>query len=267
MTLGAFLRMRREKLTPAKAGIRPQARRRTPGLRREEVAALSAISPEWYTYLEQDRDVRPSYEVIERIAAALQLSSAERQYIRTLAFPKERASPVEKLPQPLQRFIDDLEYRPAYVVNDFWDIVGWNAAAAGFFPGLNVSAHPNLVTSVFLNAEWRHLYADWELSARTMLALFRLTVATHAGHERCSQLIAELGASREFAQWWRQQDVSTATTGTKRMNHPLAGRIDLDYTSFRALEDAAVTVIAFRPSDPESKRKLLGLVSTQIGQA
>lgn len=261
MTLGTFLRMRRENLTPAKAGIGAKTRRRTPGLRREEVAVLSEISPEWYTYLEQDRNVRPSYEVIERIAAALQLSPAERKYIHTLAFPKERGSPVLALPTSLQRFLDDLEYRPAYVVNDFWDLVGWNAAAAALFPGLKPEAHPNLVTSVFLNSGWRTLYADWEQSARTMLSLFRLTVATHAGHERCSRLIEELGASSEFTKWWQQQNVSAVTAGTKRMIHPVEGLIELDYSSFRTLEDPAVTVIAFRPCDAESKQKLQRLVA------
>lgn len=259
LTLGAFLRTRREQLTPAKAGIRASSRRRTPGLRREEVAALSAISPEWYTYLEQDRDIRPSHEVIDRIAAALQLTAAERRYLRTLAFPKVDATPSKSLPTALQGFIDDLEYRPAYVVNDFWDIVGWNGAAAALFPGLRAEAQPNLVTSVFRNDEWRNLYRNWERNARKMLALFRLTVATHAGHRRCAELIALLAGSREFSAWWQQQDVSAATAGTKQMVHPRGGELSLEYTSFRTSDDPALTAILFRPSDAASRSALIQL--------
>lgn len=243
-------------LSPAKVGIQSASRRRTPGLRREEVAALSSISPEWYTYLEQDRDVRPSLEVIERISAALQLSPAERQYVRSLAFPKSQRSPTALLPAALQLYLDELEYRPAYVVNDFWDIVGWNVAASRLFPGLTEGAKPNLVTSVFLSPEWKRLYCDWERNARTMLALFRLTVATHAGHEYCARLISELAASAEFTAWWPQQDVLGVTAGMKRMNHPTAGVIELDYTSFRSLDEPALTMISFRPSDAESRQKL-----------
>lgn len=116
LSLGAFLRARRERLSPEQVGIKRRSRRRTPGLRREEVARLAHISPEWYTYLEQDRDVRPSAEVLGRIAAALQLSWAEREYLNVLAFPRSyQAAPRGALPPALQKFIDDLEYRPGYV--------------------------------------------------------------------------------------------------------------------------------------------------------
>ena len=266
MTLGAFLRTRRERLSPDKAGIRTSARRRTPGLRREEVAALSSISPEWYTYLEQDRDIRPSQDVIDRIAAALQLTTAERQYLRTLAFPKARHVPAHALPAELQAFIDDLGYRPAYVVNDLWDIVGWNAAAARLFPGLIANTRPNLVTSVFLNPKWRTLYRAWEANARKMIALFRLTVATHANDARCASLIAELNASPEFAVWWQQQDVMSATAGSKQMFHPVAGNLDLEYTSLRTLTEPSLTAIMFRPADEESKLGLLRLGEYALGQ-
>jgi transcriptional regulator with XRE-family HTH domain len=261
MTLGAFLRARRERLSPENAGIVRLSRRRTPGLRREEVAQLAHISPEWYTYLEQDRDVRPSPDVLGRIAEALQLSWAEREYLNVLAFPRSHQAALRSaLPAGLQRFIDDLEYRPAYVVNDLWDIVGWNSAASALFPGLRADAQPNLVTSVFLNAEWRKLYVNWEANARKMLALFRLTVAAHAGDERCVRLVAELNAeSPEFAGWWREQDVMVSTAGTKRLVHPLVGDFSLDYASFRTADDDSLTIIAFTPSDAEAKQKLKAL--------
>jgi hypothetical protein len=116
-----------------------------------------------------------------------------------------------------------------------------------------------LVTSVFLDPQWRALYRDWEHNARKMLALFRLTVATHAGHERCAELIARLRVSGEFIEWWRQQDVSAITAGSKEMIHPVIGDLSLDYTSFRTLDDPSLTVITFRPSDGDSRKRLVQL--------
>jgi transcriptional regulator with XRE-family HTH domain len=262
ITLGSFLRARRERLSPSQAKIKALARRRTPGLRREEVAQLAGISPEWYTYLEQDRDVRPSSEAIERIATALQLTWAEREYLCELAFPRSyRGAPKSALPASLQRFMDELEYRPAYVVNDLWDIVGWNAAAFSVFPGLQAGARPNLMISVFLDPAWRCLHKHWERNARRMLALFRLTVAAHAGHERCVSLLAQLNASsEEFARWWREQGVLASSSGPKELDHPRVGELSLDYTSFRTTDDSSITMIAFMPRDSSTRKKLQRLL-------
>lgn len=262
ITLGTFLRTRRERRSPSQASSASPARRRTPGLRREEVAQLAGISPEWYTYLEQDRDVKPSQDVIDRLATALQLTWAEREYLHELAFPRSnRSAPSDALPEALQRFMDDLEYRPAYVVNDLWDIVGWNAAANTLFPGLNVGTRPNLVTCVFLNDDWRKLYKYWEANARKMIALFRLTVAAHAGHERCTALVAVLTASSpEFAACWREQDVTTSTSGTKELIHWRVGELSLNYTSFRTTDDSSLTVVTFTPHDGQAKQALQKLL-------
>lgn len=261
MTLGSFLRTRREELSPASAGIHGNSRRRTPGLRRDEVARLAAISPEWYTFLEQDRDVRPSVDVIERIGAALQLTWAEREYLNVLAFPRlNQPSPGQTLPAGVRQFIDDLDYRPAYVVNDFWNLVGWNAAAGAVFPGLHPTAQPNLVTSVFLDPEWRRLYKNWEANARRMLALFRLTVASHVDDERCAAVLARLNAgSPEFVLWWREQGVIASSSGSKELIHPRVGDLSLDYCSFRTTDDSPLSLVVFRPSDESTRRRLVKL--------
>lgn len=259
MTLGTFLRTRRERLPPVQSHLR--TRRRTPGLRREEVAMRASISAEWYTYLEQDRGIRPSTEVLERIAAALELTWAEREYMNALAFPRTNCgAAVCELPQGLQLFIDDLEYRPAYVVNDFWDIVGWNVAATNLFPLLLLQQQdkvPNLVKAVFLCDPWRRLYACWEDSARKMLALFRLFVATHSEDPRCTALLTELmEGSAEFARLWKQQDVAASSSGIKELVHPRVGNLSLGYTSFRTTDEPSLTVIAYRPSNAASRTRL-----------
>jgi len=263
MTLGTFLRTRRERLPPLQS--QPRTRRRTPGLRREEVAMRANISAEWYTYLEQDRGIRPSNEVLERIATALELDWAEREYMTALAFPRSHACiPASKLPQGLQLFIDDLEYRPAYVVNDFWDIVGWNLAATKLFPLLQLQLEdkvPNLARAVFLCEPWRRLYACWDDSARRMVALFRLFVAAHSGHPRCTALLTELmDRSDDFSRLWKQQDVAASSSGTKELIHPRIGHLSLGYTSFRTTGEPSLTVITYRPSDVVSKTRLQELL-------
>jgi transcriptional regulator with XRE-family HTH domain len=259
MTLGTFLRARRERLTPIESQLR--TRRRTPGLRREEVAMRASISAEWYTYLEQDRGIRPSTEVLERIAIALELDWAEREYMNALAFPRTQAfTPASELPEGLQLFIDDLEHRPAYVVNDFWDIVGWNTAAANVFPLQTLQLNdqqPNLVKAVFLCDPWRQLYESWELTARRMLSLFRLFVADHSSHPRCTQLVTELlTSSADFAMWWKQQDVAVSSSGTKHLIHPQMGELLLNYTSFRTMDEPSLTVISYSPHDAMTRQRL-----------
>jgi len=262
MTLGMFLRTRRERLSPTK--VQASYRRRTPGLRREEVALRANISAEWYTYLEQDRGVRPSTEVIERIAIALELTWAEREYLTALACPRANIlNPTTVLPEGLQRFIDDLEYRPAYVVNDFWDIVGWNLAATRVFPLQALQQEgeqPNLVKAVFLCQPWRQLYQSWELSARRMLSLFRLFVANHSSHPRCTQLVSELlTSSEQFATWWKQQDVAVSSSGIKQLIHPQMGELLLNYTSFRTMDQPSLTVISYSAHDAITKQRLQAL--------
>jgi transcriptional regulator with XRE-family HTH domain len=264
ITLGVFLRSRRERMTPTQSMQR--VRRRTPGLRREEVADRAQISSEWYTYLEQDRGIRPSTAVLARIADALELNWAEREYMSALAYPRANvAPPTSELPLGLRAYIDDLEYRPAYVVNTLWDIVGWNHAAAKVFPIVQLQATnetPNLVKAVFLSNDWRMLYANWELHARKMMAIFRLTVARQADHPRCKVLVNELKkGSQDFSTWWKEQDVAVSTSGVKELIHPIVGLLTVNYTGFNTMDEPELTVISFSPANPLSKKSLQTLFS------
>ncbi len=262
--LGEFLRARREHLSPQSVGITSARRRRTPGLRREEVAQLAGISPEWYTYLEQGRDIRPSREVLAAIADALRLAPAERRYLEALAAAPGQgpapASAFPALPPSLTAFLDELGYRPAYVVDRLWNLVAWNAACAALFPGLeDATSPPNLVELVFLDCAWQALYRNWETHARSMLAHFRITSVTHANDPHCRALRERLLAIPTFAAMWREHDVRAANSGLKELDHPRLGRLVLRYTALGVRDDHDLTLVAFTPADEGTRAQLRGL--------
>ena len=223
--LGAFLRAARERLRPADFGVAPGRRRRTPGLRREEVAALCAVSPTWYTWIEQGRDVAASPATLRALAEGLRLSVAERAHLFRLA---GRADP-DPVPmaqadaQRLQMLVDAVA-APAYVLDRHWNALAWNAAAAGLFaqwlggaqPGL-----PNLLRYVFLDARAPELIADWELRAERLAAEYRAdSVGLHhdAGH---LALVAELcRASAVFERAWRANRVVAREGGGRTFRGP-----------------------------------------------
>ena len=184
--LGAFLRSRRESLSPTTVGLPSGFRRRTPGLRREEVAMLADVGTTWYTWLEQGRDVRASQEVLLAIAHALRLDAVERRHLFVLSDrppPEVRSTGPEHLEGSVQRMLASLSGQPAYVTGRRWDILGWNRAASvvfGDYEQLDQDAR-NLMLMVFVNPRHRRLLIDWEELARAALAIFRADSARYAG--------------------------------------------------------------------------------------
>src|SRR5919108_5182229 len=169
--LGAFLRSRREKLSPSAAGIVAGPRRRTPGLRREEVAMAAGVGTTWYTWLEQGRDVRPSTEVLSALSQALRLDAAEKRHLFILAgrqLPERPANAPEKVDSPLLHVLNSLSMQPAYVVGRRWDVLAWNSAAAAVFGdyGALEGDARNIIHMVFTNPRHRRLLVDWEELAR-----------------------------------------------------------------------------------------------------
>ncbi|WP_233808198.1 helix-turn-helix transcriptional regulator [Paraburkholderia sp. HP33-1] len=242
--LGAFLRSRRESLSPATVGLPDGFRRRTPGLRREEVAMLADVGTTWYTWLEQGRDVRASEEVLAAIANALRLDAVERQHLFVLSdrpSPQVGSTNPDKLEEPLQRMLASLSGQPAYVTDRRWDILGWNRAAAlifGDYERLAVDER-NLMFMVFANARHRHLLVDWEETARTSLAMFRHDSARYAGDPDFERLISTLRRrSDEFDAWWPRHEVLNPLSNIKRIRHPRKGLMVFEYTSF-ALQDGS----------------------------
>ena len=234
---GDFLRSRRERLTPSAVGLPNGFRRRTPGLRREEVALLAGVGTTWYTWLEQGRDVRPSADVLNAVAAALHLDATERQHLFTLAdrpSPEHRPRGPEHVPEALVRMLDSMTAQPAYVLGRRWDVLAWNAAAVavfGDFGRLEGDAR-NMMHLMFANEAHRQLLADWDDLAPLSLAMFRADSARYAGDPDFERLIALLmKESPEFRAWWPRHDVMRQPSTVKRIRHPSAGQLEFEYMS------------------------------------
>src|SRR5215468_2258161 len=223
---GDFLRSRRERLTPSDVGLPDGFRRRTPGLRREEVALLAGVGATWYTWLEQGRDVRPSAEVLSALADTLRLDAAERRHLYILNDrppPEPRPTGPEQVELPLLRMLDSLTSQPAYVLGRRWDVLAWNRAAELLFGdyGKLEDDERNIMHIVFANKAHRRLLVDWEEVASTALAMFRADSARYAGDPDFERLIGTLKrVSPEFRKLWLRQDVLRALGSHKRIKHP-----------------------------------------------
>jgi transcriptional regulator with XRE-family HTH domain len=268
---GAFLRSRRERLTPSAVGLPNGIRRRTPGLRREEVAMLAGVGATWYTWLEQGRDVRPSAEVLSALADALRLDPAERRHLYVLNDrppPESRPVGPERVEQPLRRMLDSLAGQPAYVLGRRWDVLAWNEAAAAVFGDYERlrGDERNIMYLVFADKAHRRLLVDWETLAPTSLAMFRADCARYAGDPDFERLVATLmQVSPEFRQWWPQQEVLRPLAGHKRIKHPSAGRMTFEYTSFAVADQVDMKLIVYTPLDADrTAEKLEGLLHDSV---
>jgi len=251
---GAFLRSRRVRLTPAAVGLPEGFRRRTPGLRREEVALLAGVGTTWYTWLEQGREVRPSIEALDAIAKALRLDRAERRHLFTLAnlrLPEPRAAGLEHVPDAVIRMLNSMIDQPAYVLGRRWDILAWNAAAAavfGDFSQLEGDAR-NLMHMMFANPYHRRLLSDWDDLAPQTLAMFRADSAQYAGDPDFERLIALLEKqSPEFRSWWPRHDVMHRPSTVKRVQHPSAGQLVFEYMRLDVTDRPSMRLIICTPS-------------------
>ena len=264
---GEFLRSRRERLTPADVGLPDGFRRRTPGLRREEVALLAGVGATWYTWLEQGRDVRPSPAVLSAVAGALRLDAAERRHLYVLNDrppPEPRPSGRERAAEPLLRMLESLTGQPAYVLGRRWDVLAWNRAAELLFGdyGKLDGDSRNIMHIVFANKAHRKLLVDWDEVARTSLAMFRADSARYAGDPDFERLIATLErVSPEFRELWPRQDVQRSLSSHKRIRHPVAGRMTFEYTGFAVTGDADMKLIVYTPLDQDrTAEKLAALL-------
>ncbi len=265
--LGVFLRDRRAKLDPAALGFSP-VRRRTPGLRREEVAARAEVSATWYTWLEQGRGGPPSADVLERLAAALRLTPPEREHLFLLAQhrpPEVRYRAPEGVTPQLQRILDSLEFSPAFVKTSAWDIVAWNRAAALVLTdyGALPPEQRNLLRLLFCNpcARTNMSQSHWESNARLVVAAFRLETARAGASESASALVAELNrASPEFAAMWLDNAVGSYGEGVKQLDHPVAGLLALEYSTFAVGDRPDLGLVIFAPVTPADRDRVRALV-------
>jgi transcriptional regulator with XRE-family HTH domain len=275
--LGELLRYHRSRLTPEQLGLPTTTRRRTPGLRREEIAGLVGISTTWYTALEQGRDIQVSRKVLEKLAHLFELSYQERVHFFSLANNLPVLSPHSSDEQPsplLQRMLDYHAPGPAYLLGMRWDIVGWNAAACAAFPMMAHFDEPprsefdrNLVYLMFTNQQARRVIVSWEEHAQRILKHFRVDYAQHKEAADFEGLIqALMHQSPEFAEWWSCPDIGVGTMTRKEVAHPMVGQLLLEQSTYLVVDSPTLKMVLDVPQDRETYHKLQYL-HTERGNA
>ena len=230
--LGVFLRNRRERISPDEVGFPIGPRRRTQGLRREEVAVLAGLSPTWYTYLEQGRNIQPSPEVLDSLARVLRLTEDERRYIHTLAYgqvihphPLDADIPAEELLRQLAASLDD-NPNPMYSTDIYGNLVAWNSAAVEWYDdwGRMPVHERNMIRWLVVAPNARERLVHWESDARDIVARWRGVFARNSDDARLRDVVAELyEISPEFARWWDDQNVQEHRSRVRLLRHPKYG--------------------------------------------
>lgn len=266
--LGAYLKDRRAKLDPAAFGF-SQARRRTSGLRREEVAQRANISPTWYTWLEQGRGGAPSPDVLDRIAGALMLTDVERAHLFVLGLghpPEAHYRKDEGVTPRLQRVLDALEPRPALMRTATWDVVAWNRAVPVMLTDYE-SVPPeqrNILRFIFLDPRARAVQYDWESVARYVLGSFRADAARAGASTEIEPLVAELcRLSPEFRTMWQDQDIHGHGEAIKHIRHPLLGPIAFEYSAFAVDGRPDLSMILYNPMNPDDIERIRSFIQAR----
>lgn len=264
--LGAYLRDRRTRLDPATFGL-PLTRRRTAGLRREEVAQRANVSATWYTWLEQGRGGAPSADVLDRIARALMLTDVEREHMFLLALgrpPEVRYHATEGVTPRLQRVLDAFAFSPAMVKTCTWDIIAWNRAAIAVMANYEeLPLHRrNVLRLMFCDPNVKDRQLDWESVARYVVATFRADVARAGASREIQAFVDELSQiSPEFAAMWRDHDVRAHGEGVKHIRHARAGLIGLEYSSFAVDGRPDLSMVVYNPATPEDAELMHRLIA------
>ncbi|MBW8794949.1 MAG: helix-turn-helix domain-containing protein [Streptomyces sp.] len=251
--LGAFLRARREATDPAAAGFRSGVRRRTPGLRRDELAQLAGVSVTWYTWLEQGRDISVNRKVVESLARALRLSGPQRAHLFTLAAlvpPPSGPGPV-KVDPLLARLVRELSPRPACVTNPWWDLLAYNDAYAELLGGLDRRPpdERNLLRITFTESRGSGLFVDWLGEARALTGQLRVALARYPDDPRGPALLESLlDSSEAFRAVWDERSVGGSTSARKELRHPRLGRVDVDCLKLADAHDEKLSLMVFLPA-------------------
>jgi transcriptional regulator with XRE-family HTH domain len=257
--LADFLRTRRERIKPIPGKFVQISRRRTPGLRREEVAELAGVGATWYTWLEQARDIQPSSEVLDRIARALELNPFEVKHLFTLAgkvVPAANTFIREEVPPAVKRMIDETINVPAIVLGERLDLLYWNSEYNYFFsaiPLLQSEAY-NWMELIFCNEAARKSLVDWETHARRIIAEFRAAIGDQIGTPWAAELIDRLRTkSPEFADWWKSHDVRERVSLSFEILHPQLGKISFERSVYSPVDLPKIKLVMFTPLTPRVK--------------
>lgn len=263
--LGHFLKTRRNKVLPNQVGLPDGMRRRTPGLRREEVAQLAGISLTWYTWLEQGRPINVSNQLLESLCHVLLLTNEERNHLFNLAL---KSSPVYKVEQcpvsaSLQNVLDHLTIIPAYIMDDKWNIVAWNNCACAVFGDFSKlePKERNIVWMMFNNSDYMSLFDDWAFHARGILARFRATCGKHVDDDWYTTFVNKLRAQNtSFDKWWSMYAVHGMNEITKKLTHPVVGCLSFEFSCFDVSDNPNLKLILHTPSpDTDTKQKIIDL--------
>lgn len=261
LSFGEFLRARRERLTPEDVGLPFYGRRRTPGLRREEVAQMAHIGTSWYTSLEQGRVSNPSDQILDSLAIALRLSSRERRHLYTLARPVERelVHASQEVTLGLERTVLALDPNPALVLGRSWDMLLWNKAAELVFrlPAFTKDrvSKPNWLRRFLTDHETRRNNPDWEAKAQVMIARFRADYAYFQQDSRFNELIEELLRTSEvFRDHWPKHDVQITVDCHKRWTNPSIGEMEFEYVTLQQPDHPGIKIVIYTASSATGLR-------------
>src|SRR5690348_8889351 len=266
--LADFLRRRRASIQPEDVGLPSGGRRRTPGLRREEVAQLAGVGATWYTWLEQGRDVRASLDVFEAIAKALRLTPAERTHLILLGRGEEAPAckpPAERVSPTLRRLVENLGANPAMVIGRRWDYLAWNRAACVVFGdfGAIPKAARNHLWQLYMDPARRELFDDWQQTSRLATAKFRADSAEHLGDPSFEELIQALRqSSADFCKAWKRHEVARVGEGRRTLHHPVAGKLMFEHAVFHPVEFPEQRLTLYSPvADSDTAEKLEELLA------
>ena len=250
--LAAFLRSRRERISPEQAGLPASGRRRTPGLRREEVAALAGVGLTWYTWLEQGRDIGVSPAFLDSLCRVLKLDATERRHLYLLTYqraPAEQAQTWCVVPKVIHRLMADMPLRPAYVLNLRWDVLAWNSAADKIFNFADKPAEQrNLLWMLFTDEKMRSLLCSWEQQAIQMLSSFRRDFAHASAQSDIAELVRSLEkVSADFKHWWNRQDIQGPCQSIRHFDIPSFGNISFEHTTLTIDADRHLHLAYYAP--------------------
>jgi transcriptional regulator with XRE-family HTH domain len=254
--LGHLLRSRRDRLRPADVGLPEGTRRRTRGLRREEVAQLASISPTYYAFLEQGREVNPSRQVLDALCTALRLEPAEREYVIELVHGEARTAPEpaerETLLPALGALVDRLDPMPAYVTGRCWDVLAANRAARLLWADwpARAPADRNMLWWMFADPAAPVTLPNWRQEAAALLGRFRAAASRHPGDPAFAALRDRLlEHSEQVRAWWPRHEVAPLTSGTKRLFHPDLGELTFDHVVLRLVDNPEHRLVTFNAAD------------------
>lgn len=268
--LGMYLRDRRTRLDPATFGL-SAGRRRTPGLRREEVAQRANISTTWYTWLEQGRGGAPSAAVLDRIATGMMLTEPEREHLFMLGLgrpPEVRYKPADGVTPRLQRVLDALEVSPALIKTATWDVIAWNRAAAAVLKDYSKLPREqrNILRLMFGSAHVQSVQEDWESVARFVVGAFRADAARAGASEEITRLVDELSQiSPDFERLWRDNEVVAHGEGLKRLRHPDLGLLELEFSAFAVDGRPELGMVVYNPVTDADAERIRSLIAARTG--